>query len=389
MNGYHLISVFAYITDNCYYLHSFFTFSPLFLLQPFLSVTNTMFNSPALTIHNLSLHRGSLIILDNLDLQLGAGEIGCLLGPSGCGKTTLLRAIAGFEDLQLGSIHIAGHCVAKPEKQLSPEERGIGMVFQDYALFPHLSVADNIAFGLHKLNPKEQDERTLMWLNRLQLNTLAERYPHQLSGGQQQRVALARALAPQPRLLLMDEPFANLDASLRDSLSLEVRDLLKSLGASALLVTHDPTEAFTLADKVGVMQQGRIVQWDTPYRVYHEPADRFVASFVGLGSFLRATMTSPRHIHTPLGLVHGQCHENMNSDQVNVLVRPDDIVYDPLSSFRATIIYKAFQGPNTLYRLALSDDQIVIALMPSHIQLSVGDETGIRFDTGGHVVAFA
>lgn len=343
----------------------------------------------ALNITDLQLLRAHTHILNQVSLQLKAGQIGCLLGPSGCGKTTLLRAIAGFETIQAGHIDIAGRCVADAQHQQAPEQRGIGMVFQDYALFPHLSVADNIAFGLHKLPKAEQQRRSQEWLQRLQLDKLAQRYPHQLSGGQQQRVALARALAPQPQLLLMDEPFANLDAALRESLSLEVRDLLKSLGASALLVTHDPTEAFTLADVIGVMQQGEIVQWDHPYRVYHEPANRFVASFVGLGSFLQSQVTSPRHIHTPLGLVHGQCSEENCANEVSVLVRPDDIVYDPLSSFRARVIYKAFQGPSTLYRLQLHDQQVVTALMPSHIQLSVGDETGIRFDTGGHVVAFA
>lgn len=343
----------------------------------------------ALNITDLQLLRAHTHILNQVSLQLKAGQIGCLLGPSGCGKTTLLRAIAGFETIQAGHIDIAGRCVADAEHQQAPEQRGIGMVFQDYALFPHLSVADNIAFGLHKLPKAEQQRRSQEWLQRLQLDNLAQRYPHQLSGGQQQRVALARALAPQPQLLLMDEPFANLDAALRESLSLEVRDLLKSLGASALLVTHDPTEAFTLADVIGVMHQGEIVQWDSPYHVYHEPANRFVASFVGLGSFLQSQVTSPRHIRTPLGLVHGHCSEQNSSAEVSVLVRPDDIVYDPLSSFRAKVTYKAFQGPSTLYRLALPDQQVVVALMPSHIQLNVGDETGIRFDTGGHVVAFA
>lgn len=348
-----------------------------------------MSKEPALTIERLSLYRGAQSILNNLNLQLLAGQIGCLLGPSGCGKTTLLRAIAGFENVHQGKVHINGQTVVSESQALPPEKRGVGMVFQDYALFPHLNVADNIAFGLHQLNKKTQQERTQLWLERLQLTQLANRLPHQLSGGQQQRVALARALAPQPQLLLMDEPFANLDASLRESLSLEVRDLLKSLGASALLVTHDPTEAFTLADMIGVMDQGSIVQWDTPYRVYHEPANRFVASFVGLGSFLDAHLASSRHIHTPLGLVHGHCYEPHATDEVNVLVRPDDIIYDPLSQFKATVIYKAFKGPSTLYRLKLADSQIVVALMPSHIQLNIGDEAGIRFDTGGHVVAFA
>lgn len=344
---------------------------------------------PALHIEGLCLQRDDTSILANVNLQLEAGQIGCLLGPSGCGKTTLLRTVAGFESFHTGKIHIAGRCVADEQQQQPPEQRGIGMVFQDYALFPHLTVAENIAFGLHRLPLAEQQQRTQAWLTRLQLDNLTNRYPHQLSGGQQQRVALARALAPQPKLLLLDEPFANLDAALRESLSLEMRDLLKSLGASALLVTHDPTEAFTLADVIGVMQQGNIVQWDNPYDIYHQPANRFVASFVGLGSFLQSTVSSSRHIHTPLGLVNGRCTESNCSDEVSVLVRPDDIIYDPMSSFRAKVIYKAFQGPNTLYKLELADQQVVIALMPSHVQLDIGSETGVNFDTGGHVVAFA
>lgn len=351
---------------------------------------NTTINSAfALRIQDLHLSHRQDAILRAVNLSLTTGEIGCLLGPSGCGKTTLLRAIAGFEHPHIGQITIQNQIMFSPQRAMPPEQRGIGMVFQDYALFPHLTVTDNIAFGLHRLPLAEQHVKTQQWLERLHLTSLAQRYPHQLSGGQQQRVALARALAPEPKLLLLDEPFANLDASLRESLSLEVRDLLKSLHASALLVTHDPTEAFTLADKIGVMQNGQIVQWDTPYHIYHQPIDRFVANFVGLGSFMRATMTSPRHISTPLGLVHGQAgHTAEQYGEVSVLVRPDDIVFDPLSSFRAEVVYKAFQGPNTLYHLKLLDQQVVLALFPSHIQLTLGANIGIRFDTGGHVVAF-
>lgn len=359
------------------------------MVSSFLDMSTTP--APALSIECLQLHKAQHPILQDVSLHLTTGQIGCLLGPSGCGKTTLLRAIAGFETIQAGQIYIAGQCVADQQRQHPPEQRGIGMVFQDYALFPHLSVADNIAFGLHRLPKTIQQERTQQWLERLQLHDLAHRLPHQLSGGQQQRVALARALAPQPKLLLLDEPFANLDAALRESLSLEMRDLLKTLGASALLVTHDPTEAFMLADMIGVMRQGTIIQWDHPYQIYHQPVDRFVASFVGLGSFLQSTLRTNRHIHTPLGLVNGHCTQayGNDNDTISVLVRPDDIVYDPLSHFRAKVIYKAFQGPNTLYRLQLADQQEIVALMPSHIQLNIGDETGIHFDTGGHVVAFA
>jgi iron(III) transport system ATP-binding protein len=342
----------------------------------------------ALNITALSLERQHHLVIDDLQLHLQAGEIGCLLGPSGCGKTTLLRAIAGFEAIQTGRIEIAGQTVATPLHQRPPEQRAVGMVFQDYALFPHLTVTQNIAFGLHKLGVKEAMERTQNWLERLHLTSLGHRLPHQLSGGQQQRVALARALAPQPQLLLMDEPFANLDASLRESLSLEVRDLLKQLGASALIVTHDPQEAFTLADMIGVMSHGKIVQWDTPYRVYHQPADRFVANFVGLGSFISATQRSAGQIDSIFGPLTGQATGILRDKQaIEILIRPDDIVYDPNSYFIAEVCYRAFRGPDTLYHLMLQGQKIH-ALFPSHIQVAVGERIGIRLETGGHVVAF-
>lgn len=352
-------------------------------------------SSHALDIHNLSLSHSQTQVLDNLHLTLPTGAIGCLLGPSGCGKTSLLRCVAGFETPSHGQISIAGTPVAGQGLMLPPEQRGIGMVFQDYALFPHLSVADNIAFGLHRLPRPQAQNRTREWIARLHLEGLSERLPHQLSGGQQQRVALARALAPQPSLLLMDEPFANLDAALREKLSLEVRDLLKSLGTSALLVTHDPQEAFTLADSIGVMRKGHIVQWDTPYRIYHQPTDPFVADFVGLGSFIQGEQISCRHIQSPFGTLTGYTPDSHcpkvscpTPHAVNILIRPDDIVHDPDSQLKAQVIYRAFRGPDTLYRLQLADGQQVAALFPSHIQLQVGDTTPIRMDTGGHVVTF-
>ncbi len=343
----------------------------------------------ALSIQHMLLMREQQLILDALTLQLAAGEIGCLLGPSGCGKTTLLRAIAGFDSINQGCIHIAGTCVASIEQHQAPEKRGIGMVFQDYALFPHLSVTDNIAFGLHRHSLVEKQNITATWLDKLALTALAERFPHQLSGGQQQRVALARALAPQPQLLLMDEPFANLDAALRESLSLALRDLLKSLGASALIVTHDPTEAFTLADKIGVMHEGSIVQWDTPYNIYHQPANRFVANFVGLGSFVPATQQAQGKITSLFGVLDGQATGAYAPNaSIEILIRPDDIQFDPHSPLKARVNYRAFRGPDTLYRLCFGEQQIS-ALFPSHIQLAIGDEVGVRFDTGGHVVAFS
>ncbi len=216
--------------------------------------------------------------LDGLSFSLAAGSIGCLLGPSGCGKTTALRCIAGFEDIHAGAIQLNGQLLSRPGFTLPAEQRRMGMVFQDFALFPHLSAVDNVAFGLRHLDRARRRTRALDHLKLVGLEDLAGRYPHELSGGQQQRVALARALARQ-----WDEPLASLDADLREHLGRELRGILKRQGATAVMVTHDQMEAFAVADEVGVMREGRIEQWDEPYNLYHRPATRFVANFVGQG----------------------------------------------------------------------------------------------------------
>jgi iron(III) transport system ATP-binding protein len=233
-------------------------------------------------------------VLDGLTVQLQQGEIGCLLGPSGCGKTTALRSIAGFVRPQSGQISISQRPVFAQNIWVAPEKRNVGVVFQDHALFPHLTVQDNVAFGLRhgpKPLPAAQIKpRVQQVLELVRLGQLYNRMPHELSGGQQQRVALARALAPNPYLLLLDEPFSNLDPDLREGLALELRDMLKQANTTALLVTHDQYEAFALADNVGVMEHGQVVQWDSAYKLYHQPQSRSVADFVGLGSFLPATL---------------------------------------------------------------------------------------------------
>ncbi|HPP47761.1 MAG TPA: ABC transporter ATP-binding protein, partial [Accumulibacter sp.] len=228
----------------------------------------------------------SQIVVDHVSFRVNFGEIACLLGPSGCGKTTLLRGIAGFEDLAGGEIRLQNRLVSRPGWRLPPEKRQIGMVFQDYALFPHLSVANNIGFGLSGLAVAERRRRIDDWLATVGLSGRGDHYPHQLSGGQQQRVALARALAPRPQLLLLDEPFSNLDIDLREQLALEVRQILLRQKTTAILVTHDQHEAFAMADCIGVMAAGSIQQWDTPYRIYHQPLNRLVADFIGQGVFL-------------------------------------------------------------------------------------------------------
>ena len=224
--------------------------------------------------------QGPRPVVQDLTLGLPAGHIGCLLGASGCGKTTILRAIAGFEPVRAGQILLDGTVISSPTVQVAPELRRVGMMFQDYALFPHLTAAQNVAFGLRKLGKAERAARVRDMLEMVGLGASADSYPHEISGGQQQRVALARALAPSPDLLLLDEPFSNLDVDTRERLAFEVRDILKSTGHTAILVTHNQAEAFAIADHIGVMAGGRIAQWDTPYNLHHHPADDFVRDFI-------------------------------------------------------------------------------------------------------------
>lgn len=241
-------------------------------------------NDSYLKVDNISLAYntpdGPKTVVQNLDLTVDKGHIGCLLGASGCGKTTVLRAIAGFEPLRAGTIHLNGELLSSAEATVVPEKRNVGMMFQDYALFPHLSIEKNIAFGLRKQDKIKRLARTEEMLELVGLEDLGKRYPHELSGGQQQRVALARALAPEPSLLLLDEPFSNLDVDTRERLAFEVREILQKTGLTAILVTHNQAEAFAIADRIGVMNHGGIVQWDTAYGLHHNPVNEFVADFI-------------------------------------------------------------------------------------------------------------
>ena len=339
-----------------------------------------------LNLHELSCGYQEQKVVQDLNLHLNAGDIGCLLGPSGCGKTTTLRAIAGFEPVFGGEIRLAGEVISRAGFTLAPEKRRIGMVFQDYALFPHLSVADNVAFGIRKHPDRERITGELLEL--VKLGHLGKRYPHELSGGQQQRVALARALAPEPRLLLLDEPFSNLDIELRRSLSHEVREILKARGISGILVTHDQEEAFAVSDQIGVFLNGRLEQWDTPYNLYHEPLTPFVASFIGQGYFIRGQLLSPDTVQTELGVIHGNRAYNWPAGSaVDVLLRPDDLIYDPVSPQKAQIIDKTFLGASTLYHLQLPTGTQLESIFPSHADHWVGETVGIRV-AADHLVIF-
>jgi iron(III) transport system ATP-binding protein len=334
--------------------------------------------------------------VEGLSLQLDRGAIGCLLGASGCGKTTVLRALAGFIRPSQGTILLAGKRLADASSSMAPEARNIGMVFQDFALFPHLTVAENIAFGLGRRAAGARRERVAEMLALTNLQSEEKRYPHELSGGQQQRVALARALAPQPELLLLDEPFSSLDVELRERLSLEVRGILKATHTTAILVTHDQREAFAVSDMIGVMSHGRIEQWDSAYNLYHRPATRYVADFVGEGVFLPGNQIDSvtkehSHVQTELGFITPPdicAHRHLSARPVDVLLRPDDVVHDDEASLKGTVIRKAFRGAEFLYTLRLPSGSEVLALVPSHHDHAIGEAIGIRLDAE-HVITFA
>ena len=332
--------------------------------------------------------------VDGVSFGLRAGDIGVLIGPSGCGKTTLLRAVAGLEPVAAGEIRLSKQVVGSAAHSTPPEQRRIGMVFQDYALFPHLDVAHNVGFGIHQLPRAERQARVAEVLTLVGLDGSQKRFPHELSGGQQQRGALARALAPRPQLLLLDEPFSNLDVDLRERLAHEVRGILKAAQATALFVTHDQLEAFAIGDAIGVMHEGKLHQWDDAYTLYHRPATRFVADFIGHGVFTPATLQQVGNqvmVQTALGELTdvAECPlpGAFPSGQCDVLLRADDIVHDDDAPVKAEIIRKSFRGSEFLYTLRLHSGETVLAHVPSHHDHKIGEWIGIRAEVD-HVVTF-
>ncbi len=353
-----------------------------------------MSSPPVLDLHRIGHRYGHQRTFGDIALTLAAGTVCCLLGPSGCGKTTVLRCIGGFERVSEGEIRIDGQVVGSTQVHLPPEQRRIGMVFQDYALFPHLDVLANVGFGIP--DKRRARERAMELLRTVGLAEAARRYPHELSGGQQQRVALARALAPQPRLLLLDEPFSNLDVELREQLASEVRSILKAAGTTAVFVTHDQNEAFAMADEIAVLHEGRIQQRAGAYELYHRPNSRFVADFIGQGVFVEAQVVAPQRLRCELGEV--QTPEPIvladtrrpcaAGERVQVLMRPDDVLHDDASPRRATVLHKAFRGAEILYTLQLASGTRVLALVPSHHNHALQEAIGVRLDMD-HVIAFA
>jgi iron(III) transport system ATP-binding protein len=313
------------------------------------------------------------------------GEILCLLGPSGCGKTTILRAIAGFEPVQTGEIFLSGRRVSTSSETIPTEERRVGMVFQEYALFPHLRVADNIAFGLHHLSRAERRCRVQEMLQLTGMEGFERRYPHELSGGQQQRVALSRALVQNPVILLLDEPFSNLDPDMAGRMRQEIHGLLRRMKTTTVLVTHDHEEAFAMADRIAVLNQGVLEQLDSPESIYHLPATPFVADFVGQADFIPGRIRAGM-VHTELGefpntLNHGE------GTSVVVMIRPDDIHLTPNKSAGSRIVARQFRGSENLYTVQLGSGQLVHSSESSTSVYQEGTAVELRV-SATHTVLF-
>ncbi|RZP23063.1 MAG: ABC transporter ATP-binding protein [Burkholderiaceae bacterium] len=336
-------------------------------------------------------------VLDNFELTLKEGEIGIVLGPSGGGKTTILRAIAGFLDPIQGTIKIDGRDVFNSQNKSSyipSEQRNVGMVFQDFALFPHLNVKENIIFALTKgrlrFVTEENIDRVEKMLSLTGMTNFAESSIQNLSGGQKQRVALARALAPSPKLILFDEPFSNLDPALRQALVKDVREMLKATSTTALFVTHDQLEAFSLGDRVGILKDGQLQQWDSPYRIYHEPKNIDIAKFIGQGALINGFQDGDT-VTTALGKLtlknNFMSTRKLSEKQVKVLIRPDDIIHDDESNMSATVVKKIFRGADFLYTLKLPTEEEVLSFVPSHHDHPLHKPIGIRLEVD-HVVTF-
>ena len=323
--------------------------------------------------------------VSNISFMAHQGEILCILGPSGCGKTTTLRVIAGLEPVSEGEVYLGGKLVAAPGRSLPPEQRHVGMVFQEYALFPHLRVAQNIAFGLTHLPRGERDAQVHQMLVMTGLVGFENRYPHELSGGQQQRVALSRALAQNPVILLLDEPFSNLDPDMAGKMRQDLHDLLKRTKTTAVLVTHDHEEAFAMADRVAVLHEGRLEQFDTAETIYHVPASPFVADFVGQADFIPGTVRNGSVV-TEIGEFPNRAGYR-DGTPVVVMIRPDDIHVVPAKEREARILGRQFRGSENLYTIGLPSGLVVHSSEASTSVYPVGTPVELRV-IATHTVLF-
>ena len=340
-----------------------------------------------LDVKQIDVAYGKKQIVFEVDFSLEESQIGCLLGPSGCGKTTVLRTIAGFEKPTKGEIVLNEQKLNDSKTFVEPEKRQIGMVFQDIALFPHLSVVNNIQFGIRSWNEPQRGNRIRELLELIGMSQFERSYPHQLSGGQQQRIALARAMAPRPSLLLMDEPFSSLDVELREQLAREVRLILKQEKISAILVTHDQDEAFAMSDRISVMHHGKILQNDSAYNLYHCPANRFVAEFIGEGALLPGVFTSEDTITTDLGEIAGTLKKTFKKeDKVEILIRPENVIVADTSDYQAVITARYFRGSAFLYTLKTIGGSELQCLIAGSDSLQIDQSIGVSLQIERPVV---
>lgn len=330
-----------------------------------------------LAIENLACQYNGKAIIEDLSLTLESNEIIALLGPSGCGKTTLLRTIAGLQQITHGQISISNKVVSTPKKLLASEKRNVGMIFQDYALFPHLTVAQNIAFGISKLTKSGQTQRVESMLKLVKLEPFSARFPHELSGGQQQRVAIARALAYQPDIMLLDEPFSNIDSQSRFSMMLEIRQILKEHGVPAVFVTHSKDEAFAFADRLAIFNQGKIEQIGNAQDLYLRPCSAYVASFMGKTNFLSITRFTEDGVLTCLGGIESIGRSMLNPDHTQVMLRPEQILLTPQADSEFFIKHCFFGGSHWVYQVANRTDLKSMLEVHSVHELAVETSVGV------------
>ena len=340
-----------------------------------------------LNLQSVKIALDSKVILDDVNLKIDTGEIVSLMGSSASGKTSLIRSIAGFHNISSGVIQIDGQIVDDSIRRSDVAMRNVGVIFQDLALFPHLTVRENICFGLNNIDSTQQQNRAKKLEDLLSIENITNRYPNQISGGQQQRVAIARAIAPKPNLLLLDEPFSALDYELKDNLMNDIMKLIKSENITAILITHSAEEAFKMSDKIAFISNNTITQFANPYDIYHRPASKEIANFFGISSYIKAKITDSSHINCILGDFVGMVDQYNKDDKVDLLIRPDDIIHDDDSLFSAKVTEKTFRGSDFLYELELKDGQKIFCFAPSHHNHQVNEVIGIKLDLD-HLVIF-
>ncbi len=341
---------------------------------------------PPIRCDGLSKFFGEIGALRNVTLTLEEGEVLALVGPSGSGKSTLLRLVAGFESPDAGTVALRGRLISGGGHWVPPEERRLGMVFQDYALFPHMTVHENVAFGLKDHPKRDREDRAMAMLSMVRLSEMGGRYPYELSGGEQQRVALARSLAAEPRALLLDEPFSNLDPHLRAGLRVEVRSILRSNGVSAIYVTHDQEEALFMGDRVAVLNAGALEQVGSPEEMFHRPRSRFVARFLGTADFLRARRVGGC-LETEIGLLEGPKGLREGA-VVDVGVRPDDVAMGRDPNGLGMVVGRVFRGTHYLYTVELPSGAQVRSLQHHTAHYDDGEAVDVRLEPDQSLMCF-